>query len=78
MSQSDAWRMVQRRVRDAGIPTAVCNHTFRATGITAYLDNGGALEHAQSMAAHESPRTTKLYDRTQERLTQDEVERIRL
>ena len=54
------------------------NHTFRATGITAYLGNGGVLEHAQSMAAHESPRTTKLYDRTQERLTQDEVERIRL
>ena len=35
-------------------------------------------EHAQEMAAHESPRTTKLYDRTKERLTQDEVERIRL
>ena len=51
---------------------------FRATGITAYLANGGALEHAQEMAAHESPRTTKLYDRTKERLTQDEVERIRL
>ena len=45
---------------------------------TAYLANGGALEHAQAMAAHESPRTTKLYDRTKERLTQDEVERIRL
>jgi hypothetical protein len=42
------------------------------------LPNGGALEHAQEMAAHESPRTTKLYDRTKERLTQDEVERIRL
>ncbi len=51
---------------------------FRATGITAYLANGGALEHAQAMAAHESPRTTKLYDRTKERVTQDEVERIRL
>jgi integrase len=60
MSQSDAWRMLQRRARDAGIPTAVCNHTFRATGITAYLDNGGSLENAQAMAAHESPRTTKL------------------
>ena len=54
------------------------NHTFRATGITAYLASGGALEHAQEMAGHESPRTTKLYDRTKERLTQDEVERIRL
>ena len=41
------------------------------------LANGGALEHAQEMAAHESPRTTKLYDRTKERLTQDEVERTR-
>ncbi len=51
---------------------------FRATGITAYLANGGALEHAQEMAAHESPRTTKLYDRTKERLTQDEVERNRM
>jgi integrase len=55
MTQSDAWRMLQRRARDAGIPTAVCNHTFRATGITAYLDNGGSLENAQAMAAHESP-----------------------
>src|SRR6202040_1633774 len=52
-------------------------HTYRATGITAYLANGGALEHAQEIAAHESPRTTKLYDRTKERLTEDEVERIR-
>jgi hypothetical protein len=47
-------------------------------GITAYLENGGTLEHAQAMAAHESPRTTKLYDRTKERLTLDEIERIRL
>jgi integrase len=39
-------------------------HTFRATGITAYLEAGGTLENAQAMAAHESPRTTKLYDRT--------------
>jgi hypothetical protein len=52
--------------------------TFRATGITAYLPNGVTLEHAQAMAAHESPRTTKLYDRNKEKLTQDEVERIRL
>lgn len=78
MSQADAWRMVRRRAVAAGIHAPICNHTFRATGITAYLANGGALEHAQEMAAHESPRTTKLYDRTKERLTQDEVERIRL
>jgi integrase len=74
MTQVDAWRMVRKRALAAPLG----NHSFRATGITAYLANGGTLEHAQSMAAHESPRTTKLYDRTKERLTIDEVERIRL
>jgi site-specific recombinase XerD len=78
MSQPDAWRMIRRRAAAAGIMAPIGCHTFRATGITASLANGGALEHAQEMAAHESPRTTKLYDRTKERLTQDEVERIRL
>jgi site-specific recombinase XerD len=78
MAQADAWRMIRRRAVAAGIHAPIGNHSFRATGITAYLANGGALEHAQEMAAHESPRTTKLYDRTKERLTQDEVERIRL
>ena len=78
MSQPDAWRMIRRRAVVAGIYAPIGNHSFRATGITAYLSNGGALEHAQEMAAHESPRTTKLYDRTKERLTLDEVERIRL
>jgi site-specific recombinase XerD len=78
MNQSDAWRMIRRRAAAAGLTAPIGCHTFRATGITAYLANGGALEHAQEMAAHESPRTTKLYDRTKERLTQDEVERIRL
>jgi site-specific recombinase XerD len=78
MNQSDAWRMIRRRAVAADITAPIGCHTFRATGITAYLANGGALEHAQEMAAHESPRTTKLYDRTKERLTQDEVERIRL
>ena len=65
-------------IKALGINAPIGNHSFRATGITAYLSNGGALEHAQEMAGHESPRTTKLYDRTKERLTQDEVERIRL
>lgn len=78
MTQADAWRMVRKRAVAAGIMAPIGNHSFRATGITAYLANGGTLEHAQAMAAHESPRTTKLYDRTKERLTQDEVERIRL
>jgi integrase len=74
--QVDAWRMVRKRALAAGMMAPIGNHSFRATGITAYLANGGTLEHAQSMAAHESPRTTKLYDRTKERLTQDEIERI--
>jgi integrase len=59
-----------------GLGTRIGCHTFRATGITAYLDNGGTLENAQLMAAHESPRTTKLYDRTGDEITLDEVERI--
>jgi site-specific recombinase XerD len=78
MNQYAAWLMIRRRAAAAGITAPIVDHTFRATGITAYLANGGALEHLQEMAAHESPRTTKLYDRTRERLTQDEVARIRL
>ena len=76
MNRVDVYRMILRRARDAGLDAAVCCHTFRATGITAYLDNGGTLENAQAMAAHESPRTTKLYDRTGDEITLDEVERI--
>jgi integrase len=68
--------MMRKRALAAGNRAPIGNHSFRATGITAYLANGGTPEHAQSMAAHESPRTTKLYDRTKERLTQDEIERI--
>jgi integrase len=75
-AQPDAWRMVRRRAVVAGIAAPICNHTFRAPG-SPLTSPTGALEHAQEMAAHESPRTTKLYDRTKERLTQDEVERIR-
>jgi len=48
-------------------------HTFGATAITAYLEAGGTLENAQLLAAHESPRTTKLYDRTGYKITLDEV-----
>lgn len=76
MLTSDAWDMVRRRAKDAGIETAIGCHTFRATGITNYLENGGTLEKAQQMAAHESAKTTKLYDRTNDAITLDEVERI--
>jgi len=47
-----------------------------SSGITNYLLNGGTLENAQAIAAHESPRTTKLYDRRDDELTLDGVERI--
>jgi site-specific recombinase XerD len=76
LSRREALAMIKRRVRDAGLPDRICCHTFRATGITAYLLNGGTLEHAQRIAAHESPRTTKLYDRTSDEITLDEIERI--
>jgi integrase len=76
MHRVDAWRMVQRRAADLGTRVRIGCHTFRATGITAYLEAGGTLENAQAMAAHESPRTTKLYDRTGDEITLDEVERI--
>jgi integrase/recombinase XerD len=76
MSRSDVLRMIKRRAKAAGLSERVCCHTFRATGITAYLENGGTIENAQAIAAHESPRTTKLYDRTSDELTLDEIERI--
>ena len=76
MLQSDVWRMIRRRAAQAGIQTEIGCHTFRATGITAYLKNGGRLEIAQQMAAHESARTTGLYDRRNDEVSLDEVERI--
>ena len=66
--------MIYRRAKQAGIATQIGCHTFRATGITIYLTNGGTLEKAQMMAAHSSPRTTKLYDRTNDAVSLDEVE----
>lgn len=76
MHRLEVLAMIKRRARNAGLSPAVCCHTFRATGITAYLDNGGTIEHAQRIAAHESPRTTKLYDRTGDQVSLDEVEKI--
>jgi len=76
MTRTDVLRMVKRRAESASLPDSTCCHTFRATGITAYLENGGTIENAQAIAAHESPRTTKLYDRTSDEITLDEIERI--
>jgi site-specific recombinase XerD len=78
MHRVDAYQMIRRRTAEAGLKGKLGCHVFRATGITAYLAAGGTLENAQAMAAHESPRTTKLYDRTGDKITLDEVERIQI
>ena len=76
MHQADAHDMIRRRSKAAGIATPIGNHSFRATGITAYLKNGGTLEKAAAMANHASTRTTQLYDRRRDAMSLDEVERI--
>ncbi|MGA2706282.1 MAG: hypothetical protein ABSH35_35065 [Isosphaeraceae bacterium] len=76
MGTADVWRMIRRRIKQTPIRTKVGCHSFRATGITCYLENKGTLEKAQQMASHSSPRTTKLYDRTNDQITLDEVEKI--
>ena len=68
--------MVKRRSKKAGLGETICNHTMRATGITAYMMAGGTLEKAQQMAAHASSKTTNLYNRTNDVVSLDEVERI--
>jgi integrase len=68
--------MIRRRAGGADIATKIGIHTFRATGITAYLKNGGTLEKAAIMANHASTRTTQLYDRRRDDVSLDEVERI--
>jgi integrase len=78
LTRVEAWAMVQRRAVAAGIDTHVCNHTFRGTGITTYLENGGTLENAKVMAAHASVRTTQLYDRRRDDVTLDEVVKINI
>ena len=71
-----AYAMVRRRAKAAGIATQIANHTFRVTGITAYLRNGGTLERAATIANHASTRTTQLYDRRADEVNLDEIERI--
>ena len=78
LTRHDAYAMVRRRAIKAGVVEKVGNHSFRGTGITTYLQNEGTLELAQEMANHASPRTTKLYDRRGDKITQDAVERIRI
>ena len=74
--QANVHLMIQKRAKAAGLKTKISAHSFRATGITTYLQNGGKLEIAQHMAGHESARTTGLYDRRSDEVALDEVERI--
>jgi len=78
LHQSNAHAMVRRRAKAAGIGTQIGNHTFRATGITAYLKNGGTIEIAAAMANHSSTKTTQLYDRRRDEISLGEVERIHI
>jgi len=78
LSRSTAWEMVKRRARAAGLPGDTTNHTFRATGITVYLENGGTIENARNIAAHAPLRTTLCYGRRGESVTLDEINRIQL
>ena len=78
MTRYTAIQMVKRRAFDAGLPYEVCNHSFRGTGITEYLRNDGDLETAARIAGHESTRTTQLYNRVNEELSLDEIERIHI
>lgn len=77
MTRFDAWKMVRRRLKDAGIEGEFSNHSFRATGITTFLENGGSLESAQFIAGHADSRTTKLYDRRSQRAILEDLERVR-
>ena len=78
MSRVNALKMIKRRARKAGLPAEICAHSFRGTGITEYLRNGGDLEVAARIAGHESTRTTQLYNRLREEISLDEIERIHI
>ena len=78
LTREDAAAMIKRRARSAGLPTQVCAHSFRGTGITEYLRAGGTLETAARIAGHESTRTTQLYNRLPDEVSLDEIERIHI
>jgi site-specific recombinase XerD len=78
LTRFDAFHMIRRRALAAGIAEEICCHTFRATGITVYRKNGGTLADAQQIAGHSSARTTQLYDRSENEISLEEIERIRL
>jgi site-specific recombinase XerD len=78
MHRTDVWAMVKRRCAAAGLPSTICNHSFRATGITIHQENGGRIEDAAELAGHASTRTTQLYNRKGRKVARAEVERVQL
>jgi len=76
MSRKSVWKLVQARAQACGLKKRVCCHSFRATGITEYMNAGGSLEIAQRIAGHSQLSTTKIYDRSRDRLTIAEIERV--
>jgi integrase/recombinase XerD len=75
-TKNDSLRIIRRRAKGADLPSSTCCHTFRATDISTFWKNGKTIENDQAIAAHESPRTTKLCDRTGDKIKLDEIERI--
>jgi integrase len=78
LRRQSVWDLVKRRALAAGLSPDVCCHSFRASGITNYLAHGGTLERAAAIAGHASTRTTQLYNRLDDEITLDEIERIRI
>lgn len=76
MSRVDAWYMVRRRAGDAGVEAAIGNHSFRAIGLTDYMENGGDITMAQRMAGHANIKTTQVYDRRSDEVSFSEIERV--
>ena len=76
MTAVDMCRMVKRRMRQAGLPARLSPHSFRVTTITDLLEQCVPLEDVQHLAGHADPRTTRLYDRRQRKVTRKIVERI--
>lgn len=76
MTAGDIGRMVKRRMKGAGLPAQLSPHSFRVATITDLLSQGVPLEDVQQLAGHADPRTTRLYDRRQRKVTRNIVERI--
>jgi site-specific recombinase XerD len=78
LTERGALDIVKRRCRAAGLPPDICNHSFRGTGLTLYMEAGGDMETARQLANHASVKTTQLYNRSGDKKRKAEVERVQL